>query len=373
VLQNKILGQFVDGKFEGGLTKSERILYNTIVRGQLKDSIKEIKIQHKDSGISTLSFFSYEQGQHILMGSVVDFVLVDEEPRDSAIYPQLLTRTLNGNKGKGGLILLSFTPENGLTELVYQFTQELKETQYLQVVTWDEAPHLSEQKKHDMLEAYPVHQREMRSKGVPQLGSGAVYPYPDDWLYDNITEIPAHWRRINGIDFGFKNCGLAWGAYDADADCLHIYSVIKTQDQTPAEIAVTMDNHGKWIPWAYPHDGHLPDRGTGEQQKMLYSNNGANMLHEHATFEDGGNSVEAGIMRLTQRIKTGRLKVAKNLTEFFKEKRLYHRKDGKIVKSNDHILDAVRYLEMQIRYAVTEIDMSSTVTFNKPIASRFVR
>jgi hypothetical protein len=65
----------------------------------------------------------------------------------------------------------------------------------------------------------------------------------------------------------------------------------------------------------------------------------------------GGNGVEAGIMELLDRMQTGRFKVFNHLEDFFQEYRLYHRKDGKIVKVFDDILSAVRYASMMLRFA----------------------
>ena len=41
---------------------------------------------------------------------------------------------------------------------------------------WDDVPHLSEEAKMDLLKSMPPHQRDARSKGVPSLGAGAIYP-----------------------------------------------------------------------------------------------------------------------------------------------------------------------------------------------------
>ena len=46
-------------------------------------------------------------------------------------------------------------------------------------------------------------------------------------------------------------------------------------------------------------------------------------------------------------MQTGRLKIFKSCTNLLKELSLYHRDDkGKIVKKNDHLIDAMRYLVM---------------------------
>jgi len=42
-----------------------------------------------------------------------------------------------------------------------------------------------------------------------------------------------------------------------------------------------------------------------------------------------------------------------HLTEWFEEFRLYHRKDGKVVKEMDDLMSATRYALMMIRFADT--------------------
>ena len=103
-------------------------------------------------------------------------------------------------------------------------------------------------------------------------------------------------------------------------------------------------------------DGHLPERRQGQAQKDMYAEKGVKMLETHATDEQGSVSVEAGIQRLRERMRTHRIKISPHLHDFWSEYRLYHRKDGKIVKSNDHLLDALRYAEMMKRFAETETE-----------------
>ena len=57
---------------------------------------------------------------------------------------------------------------------------------------------------------------------------------------------------------------------------------------------------------------------------------------------------------MLNRMQTGRFKVASHLNEWFEEFRLYHRKDGKIVKERDDLLSSCRYAQMMLRYAVVK-------------------
>ena len=77
------------------------------------------------------------------------------------------------------------------------------------------------------------------------------------------------------------------------------------------------------------------------------------MLGERATHPDGSNSVEAGLLDLNQRMRTGRFRVFATLSAWWEEFRLYHRKAGKLVKERDDLMSATRYALMMLRYAAT--------------------
>jgi L-lactate utilization protein LutB len=93
------------------------------------------------------------------------------------------------------------------------------------------------------------------------------------------------------------------------------------------------------------------DKGSGEQLAKQYKDHGLNMLNERATFEDGSNGVEAGISELFDRMQTGRFKVFSNLHDWLEEFRMYHRKNGLIVKMGDDLMSATRYALMMRRRA----------------------
>ena len=58
-------------------------------------------------------------------------------------------------------------------------------------------------------------------------------------------------------------------------------------------------------------------------------------------------------MEMLNRMQTGRLKVAAHLSQWFEEFRMYHRKDGRIVKEHDDLLCATRYALMMLKSART--------------------
>src|SRR3712207_8927855 len=53
----------------------------------------------------------------------------------------------------------------------------------------------------------------------------------------------------------------------------------------------------------------------------------------------------SGVTEMLERMQTGRWKVFAHLEDWFAEFRLYHRKDGLIVKENDDRISAARYAD----------------------------
>jgi hypothetical protein len=101
----------------------------------------------------------------------------------------------------------------------------------------------------------------------------------------------------------------------------------------------------------WPKDAGDREKGSGEPIKKLYKDEGLRMLDVHATWPDGSISTEAGILEWDERERTGRLKVARHLSEWLEERRFYHRKDGQIVKIKDDLMSATRFALMMKRYA----------------------
>jgi hypothetical protein len=108
---------------------------------------------------------------------------------------------------------------------------------------------------------------------------------------------------------------------------------------------------GPWLPWAWPHDGLQHSKDSGVPLAHQYRAQGLRMLPEHAKYEDGSSGVEAGIMDLLERMQTGRFKVFGHLADWFEEFRMYHRKDGKVIKEIDDLMAATRYGAMSLRFA----------------------
>lgn len=219
-------------------------------------------------------------------------------------------------------------------------------------MTIEDADHYTPEQRAEIIAGYPAHERKARSQGIPALGSGKVFPIDEDEIKCAAFEIPELWVQIGGLDFGWDHptaaCRLAW---DKDTDVIYVTATYAVREATPVLHAAALKPWGEWLPWAWPHDGLQHDKGSGEALAAQYRAQGLNLLPERATFEDGGFGVEAGVTEMLDRMQTGRWKVFDHLESWFGEFRMYHRKDGLIVKHYDDQLSASRYAMMMRRLA----------------------
>lgn len=302
------------------------------------------------AGDSILGFKSYDQGREKWQGPTLNWVWFDEEPPED-IYTEGLTRT---NVGLCP-VAITFTPLLGMSTVVGRFVLEKVPGTHVTQMTIDDAEHYTPEQRAAIIASYPAHERNARTKGIPQLGSGRVFPIDEDDIKVTAFAIPPHWVQLGGLDFGWDHPSAAARlAWDRDADCLYVTACHRQREQTPTMFAASVKPWGIWLPWAWPHDGLQHDKGSGEQLAKQYREQGLNMLAQRATFEDGTNGLEAGIAEMLDRMQTGRLKVFSHLTDWFQEFNLYHRKDGLIVKKGEDLLSATRYAMMMRRHAIVQ-------------------
>lgn len=369
LLQTKLFGQFVGGKFQGGLVPANRIISHESAGGTV-NAMRTVRVQHISGAISTMQFWSYSQGQHAIMGDVVDWFHVDEEPKDQTIRPQLLTRTTNGDNGRGGRGIYTFTPENGRTELVVQFMDSPSDSQFFMRVGWDDAPHITPEKAARMLEAFPPHQRDMRAKGIPMLGHGRIFDFSDDFVVCDPFDIPAHWFVIVGMDFGYDHPqAFSLIAEDREAGNFYLVHSWKQRQVGANQAWGAVKRWAEGVPVSWPPDGlqHEKGRDASVQLKTHYADAGFKMLPEHATWPDGGVSVETGIYEMRDLMQKGKFKVFRGNESFMGEFRQYHRDEkGNIVKLDDDILSSSRYAMMMRRHAIQRGDVGKAVV-GKPI------
>jgi phage terminase large subunit-like protein len=366
VSQRKLLGPPGDPSAEGTGFLPKATIAKTILGHGAGGAIDKVLVDHVSGGKSEIRFLSYDQERAKWQGESIDLLWCDEEP-DEEHYLEGLARTI----ATGGLSISTFTPLNGLAQILPRFSErspEAMQNRALIAMCMDDAEHLRDPvRRTALLATFPAHQRRARIDGLPMLGSGAVFPIEEETIKVAPFDIPAHWPRLWGIDPGvghpFAAVQIAW---DRDVngiggDVIYVVRAVRMKDARTIDHVMAMGPPdvprgipaGGGVPVAWPQDAHQRREFEGALSSMaaIYKRHGLLMLPAHATFPDGGNSTEAGIAEMWERMTTGRLKVFTTLGEWFEEFREYHRKDGILVKTRDDLMSATRVAVMAKRFA----------------------
>lgn len=358
--QKELLGGI--GEWGTGMIPAHRLGKFWALQGT-PQAVDIIQIKHKSGGWSQLGFKNYQQDIGSFMGTSRHAIWLDEEcPLD--IYNECNIRTATTN----GIMLVTFTPLEGLTPMVVNFCKkadflvgakpivavdqtadnmEEAEAEYLvgrntpkAVIQagWDDAPWLTEEVKARLLEDTPINLREARTKGIPAMGSGSVYPLSLEEFVVEPFAIPPSWPRMYALDVGWNMTAAVWGALDPVTDTLYIYDEHYIGQQVPAVHAFAIQSKGKWIPGVIDPASRGRSQSDGNKLWVIYKELGLELFLAK-------NEVESGIQNVAQRLVSGKLKVFKTLHNLQKEYLLYRRdKNGKVIKEHDHALDALRYV-----------------------------
>jgi phage terminase large subunit-like protein len=330
IIQFKLLGK--TGDYGTGLIPGDLLIDTTNKRG-VPDAVENIYIKHVSGGRSVAQLKSYDQGREAWQGTEQQGVWLDEEPPMS-IYSEALIRTMT----TGGIVLSTFTPMNGMTEVTESFLSvEKPDSMFLCTATWDDVLHLDAATKLELWNSIPVHERDARAKGIPTIGVGKIYPVDLESMLVDPLDLPKHWARGYALDVGWNKTAALWGALDRDSDTLYLYSEHYQGMAEPAIHASAIKGRGEMTGYIDPASkgGSQID---GEKLLQLYRAEGLQLAL-------ADNAREAGIFDVYQRMTSGRLKIFKTLVNLQKELPIYHRdSNGAIVKKNDHLMDCMRYL-----------------------------
>lgn len=357
--QKELIGPI--GEWGTGMIPAHRLGKAFALQGT-PQAIDIVKIKHKTGGWSELGFKNYQQDIGSFMGTERHAVWLDEEcPIE--IYNECNIRCATVD----GIMLVTFTPLDGLTPMVVNFckradflcgakpivavdqtTDDGEEDMDFVVgrmtpkaviqAGWNDAPWLTESMKERLLEDTPEPLKRARSEGLPAMGSGTVYQVQVDDLLCDPFAIPASWPRMFALDVGWNRTAALWGALDPSTDTIYLYDEHYLGKEMPPVHAYAISSRGAWV------QGVIDPAARGRSQV-----DGTQLIR---SYKDLGlllwpakNEVESGIMNVTQRLMSKRIRVFKTLVNFQKEYLLYRRdKHGKVIKENDHLMDCLRYI-----------------------------
>lgn len=341
ILQAKLVGR--EGAPGTGLIPGD-LLQSIVKRPNGNGAIDFVTVLHKPTGkVSRLGFKSYDQGREAFQGTEQDLIWLDEES-NPAVRGECVMRLMTTN----GLLIETFTPLRGLTEIVLTYLGEggavprdrthIGQDRGIIFAGWDDVPHLNEEQKRRMLSECAIHLRKSRSKGIPSLGAGAIYPIDEDEILVDDFVLPKHWPIGYGLDVGWNRTAAAFGAHDRDSDVLYLWSEHYQGQQEPSTHVAAINARGARLPGVIDPASRGRSQKDGDQLLLNYQELGLNIV-------PANNSRESGLFEVHQRLATGRLKVFRSMTNWLMEYRIYRRDEkGHVVKDKDHLMDATRYL-----------------------------
>lgn len=231
----------------------------------------------------------------------------------------------------------------GMSRLGYQ-----NGGKYLVMATWDDCGHLSQEEKDIMFAALPPHQRDARSKGIPSLGSGAIYPVPESQIVVEPFEIPYWWEKLTSLDVGWNCTAALFGARNPETGECFIYNEYKKAEAEPSVHAHAIRARGDWIPVVIDTAARGRGQKDGEALYDMYFDLGLDLVN-------AVKSVEPGLYEVYQALQSGLLKIFSTCRETLTEYRIYRRDEkGKVVKENDHLMDCLRYWWMTRNAAIVK-------------------
>lgn len=339
IVQKKLLGSLMKDEFGTGMIPKS-CLVRTTARAGIADGIQDIYVKHSTGGTSHVTIHSYEQGRGAFEGVEAHVIWFDEEPDDQELYTEALMRTVTTK----GIMFSTFTPLYGISDIVLAFlpggklpdNNSVGNTKWAIQVQQDEVP--EEQIPTEEREAFkdlPPHIKEARTKGIPSVGAGKIYPISEDDIVVEPFTIPRDWPKAYGADPGWGKFAAVWGAVDPNTGVIYLYDEYYRGQTEPASHAASIRARGSWMYGAMDFAG----QSQGKTMLQQYSELGLNVVA-------ADKEVDAGILAVYRAMCEGRLKVFNTLGNWIKEFRIYryNSKTGKVHKEFDHLMDSTRYL-----------------------------
>jgi phage terminase large subunit-like protein len=319
---------------------------------------------------STFDFLTFEQDLDKFGGAAKHRIHYDEEP-PHAIRKESMMRLID----YGGDELFTMTPLIGMSwmydEIWEPYTKgRLTETTVV-VVDMDDNPYLDTRTKERALAGLSTEERKARKSGRFVHFAGMIY---DEFVAHKHVipqraigeQVPSDTKVYVGIDPGMRIMAAVLWTYLTPQDQLVCFDELAlaghTVQQVCEAIKLTNMKHTRHlneqklplIPQWYVIDpaARNVNHQTGRSDQMEYTTHGIVTIA-------GQNSVTAGINRVKERLENDRLLITANCTELLSEIRRYRWKtptrgenDPKEqpVKTDDHLLDALRYIVMSCPY-----------------------
>ena len=196
-------------------------------------------------------------------------------------------------------------------------------------------------------------------KGSFKYTEGLVYPNFSDWFVEPF-EIPAHWRRLTGTDFGRRDpTAHVVGTLDPVNKIVYVYTEVEeVLDDKPLDFIVDLIKKADDFPsylLAFPHQADPRGRNRGQVSGQswfdAYREKGLIFMEAKDCERD---SLAPTIAKVATYAEHGRLKIFKTCTKLREALSKYKYPERKVgedsnqgetpVDAHNHLPDALRYM-----------------------------
>ncbi|MFW9927788.1 MAG: terminase large subunit domain-containing protein [Candidatus Thorarchaeota archaeon] len=365
-------GMIPNAKYNNGVGLVES---NLTSKHGVQDAIMDIWVRDIYGNMNQILLLSRTQSPDVIQGMSLHGIWFDEDALDKdGWYQEAFSRTGNTE----GFILCTFTPwPAGMTPAILNFMPRLQfpennigpvlddegenTEKFCMNMTLDEVPHLTEKMKNSLKKKYHGREYDARILGIPPLGSGAVFQRPLKDILVPTFQIPEHWPRAYGLDFGFVETAIIWIAKNPETNVYYIYaeSILKELQTTPYTVVSTIKMKEDWIP------GICDPSGGGRNSDGVLVMNQYERLG--LKLSPGVNAVTPGITYINTLLETDCLKIMLHVSHI-QEEYVQYRYDemGRIARNqDDHGLDAIRYCLSIFDYVAKTKESHKLETFSK--------
>ena len=178
-----------------GMIPADAILGTTPKAG-MPEAVETIYVHHANGGRSEIALKSYDQGVESFYGTGKDLVWLDEEAERGDLCRMPHAHALDRAGRAEGLSSVHVHPALGNDGNRAGISEGRgRKTKVVISATWDDVPHLTAEAKAELFASIPAYQRDARTKGIPQLGSGAIYQIADSDILVKPFSIPSTGRE----------------------------------------------------------------------------------------------------------------------------------------------------------------------------------
>jgi hypothetical protein len=304
-------------------------------------------------------FKSVDQGARAYKGSQARRYHIDEEPEGEE-GRAVLEECLRGASAVGGKVVITATPQAGLTWMVEKLVQG---KEYGAITTRLNSLHNRLVPDYGALVAWldsmGEEERAMRERGEWVDRRGAIYP---QWSHGVHVvprfDIPAEWTRFRGLDFGQRNpTAVVWVAVRPDGQLI-VYRVRRAAQTSYEQWAAiiheaegaTQDEGGAWrghtetveLAWGDPSDPgaietlclcDVPVLPAHREVKL-----GISAVREALRFRSDGSP---GLVVFEPDEESGTAALIEEVVGYRYDP---NDKRDKPLKARDHVMDALRYV-----------------------------